>query len=166
MVIHQNFAHQRILYEEILKSITVQEAVSQQLLFPLNLTFSNPHLAIVESIREQLEYTGFVFGDFKNESVEITGIPVGLKESNVESLLGQLIADFENDVPGEGFSQNDLLAKSLAKNMAIKSGTPMEPQAQEHLINQLFACKEPSVSPDNRPTIITLGASDFDKRFQ
>ena len=166
MVIHQHLAHQRILYEEILKSITVQEAVSQQLLFPLNLSFNKPHLTIIESIREQLEYTGFVFGEFKNETVEISGIPVGLKESNVEALLGQLINDFENDVPGEGFSQNDLLAKSLAKNMAIKTGTPMEPQAQEHLIDQLFACKEPSVSPDNRPVVITLGSTDFDKRFQ
>lgn len=165
IVIHQHLAHQRILYEEFLKSITVQEAVSQQLLFPLELHFSTPHLALLESIREQLEFTGFVFGEFKNDHLEISGIPVGLKDSGVESLLNDLIADLENNVPGEGFSQNDLLAKSLAKSMAIKTGVSLNVEAQEHLINQLFACKEPSVSPDNRTVLITLSASDFDKRF-
>jgi len=165
IIIHQHLAHQRILYEEFLKSITVQEAVSQQLLFPLELNFSKPHMALLEGIREQLEYTGFVFGDFKDEILEISGIPVGLKEGNVESLLNRLLADFENNVPGEGFSQNDLLAKSLAKNMAIKTGKPLEKEEQEHLINQLFACKEPSVSPDNRVVLITLSVDDLDKRF-
>ncbi len=165
MVIHQHLAHQRVLYEEFLKSITIQEAVSQQLLFPLVLNFTNPQMTLLESIREQLEYTGFVFGSFGEESIEISGLPVGLKESSVEGILHQLLADFENDVPGEGFSQNDILAKSLAKSMAIKTGVSLKVEAQEHLINQLFACKEPSVSPDNRPVVITLSVSDLDKRF-
>jgi len=165
MIIHQNLAHQRILYEEFLKSITVQGAVSQQLLFPLQLPFSKPHIGIIHALKEQLEFTGFDFASISDTTLEISGIPIGVKESNVNGIFEQLIDDFENDIPGAGFSTNDLLAKSLAKSMAIRSGTPLELEAQEHLINQLFACKEPSVSPDNRPVLFTMEGSDFDKKF-
>lgn len=165
LVIHQNLAHQRILYEELLKNITVQEAVSQQLLFPLQLSFSNPDVVLIEDLKEQLEHTGFVFSQIKDGTVEISGIPVSISESQVETVLSQLVTDIKEEVPDAGFSQNDLLAKSMAKSMAVKTGTALKQEAQLHLVHQLFACKEPSVSPGNRPVLITLDANDFDKKF-
>lgn len=165
LVIHQHLAHYRVLYEELLKNITVQEAVSQQLLFPLQLYFSKPDLEILEKVREQLEYTGFVFAQSNNDSLEITGIPVTLTESQAASTLEQLVCDIRDEVPDAGFSQNDLLAKSMAKSMAIKTGMVLNREAQEHLVHGLFACKEPSVSPDNTPTLVTIDANDLDKKF-
>ncbi len=165
LVIHQNLAHQRVLYEELLKNMTLQEAVSQQLLFPLQFQFSKPKVALLQTIKEQLEFTGFNFSEIKGEKVEITGIPANVLESSIEGILEQVLSDIENEVPDAGFSQNDLLAKSLAKSLAVKSGTSMSRQEQEHLINQLFACKEPSVSPSNKPVLLTLEAADFDKKF-
>ncbi|MBX2828587.1 MAG: DNA mismatch repair endonuclease MutL [Flavobacteriaceae bacterium] len=165
MVIHQHLAHQRILYEELLKNMTVQEGVSQQLLFPVQLGFSKPKLELLGTIREQLEHTGFVFSSWEDEMIGIHGIPAGIKESNVEGILEQVLSDLEHEVPEAGFSQNDVLAKSLARSMAIKTGMSMEKEEQEHLIHQLFACKEPSVSPDNRPVLIMLNANDLDKKF-
>ena len=165
MVIHQNLAHQRILYEEVLKNITVKEAVSQQLLFPLLLSFSIPEMEILKKVKEQLEHTGFVFSQIKKDSLEISGIPVTLVESQAEIVLSQLIEDITNEVPDAGFSQNDLLAKSMAKSMAVRSGAPLNKEEREHLVHQLFACKEPSVSPSNRPVLITMNANDFDKKF-
>lgn len=165
MVIHQHRAHERVLYEELLKNITMQEAVSQQLLFPLQLQFSKPDIDILLKIEEQLTQTGFVFSEIKEESLEINGIPVSVLESQIESILQQLITDIRDEVPEAGFSQNDLLAKSMAKSMAVKTGTVLDSEAREHLVNQLFACKEPSVSPSNRTVIVTMGATDFDKKF-
>ncbi len=165
MVIHQHLAHQRILYEELLKNITVQEAVSQQLLFPLQLQFSKPDIKVLEKVREQLEHTGFVFSALKDEQIEISGIPVSIIESHVENVLESLINDIKEEVPDAGFSQNDLLAKSMAKSMAIKTGTALNKVEREHLINQLFACKEPSMSPYNKPILVTFDVTDFDKKF-
>ena len=165
MVIHQNLAHQRILYEELLKNITVKEAVSQQLLFPLQLHFSKPDVAIIEKIREQLEHTGFVFSELKDETIEISGIPVLILESHVVNLLSQLVHDIKEEVPDSGFSQNDMLAKSMAASMAIKTGISLNREEREHLINQLFACKEPTVSPTNKPVFTTLEVNDLDKKF-
>jgi len=165
LVIHQNLAHQRVLYEEILKNITLQEAVSQQLLFPLKLQFSKPDIEIIKSIQEQLEHTGFVFSTLKDDTLEISGIPVAVLESDIKNVLEQLLADIKGEVPDAGFSQNDLLAKSLAKSLAVKVGTSLNKEEQEHLIHQLFACKEPAVSPNNKPVLITLDVAGIDKKF-
>ena len=165
MMIHQNLAHQRILYEELLKNITVKEAVSQQLLFPLQLHFSKLDVEIIKKVREQLENTGFVFSEIEGETIEITGIPVMVMESHVANLLGQLIHDVKEEVPNSGFSQNDMLAKSMAASMAIKSGSPLNSEERENLINKLFACKEPTVSPNNRPVFSVIGVEEIDKKF-
>lgn len=133
MVIHQQLAHQRVLYEELLKNMTVQEAVSQQLLFPLQISLPAPHIDIINSIKEQLEHTGFVFNSIGGDALEIGGIPVGIAESSVDGILQELIGDIETEVPDAGFSQNDVLAKSMAKSMAIKTGAPLNAEAREHL---------------------------------
>lgn len=165
MVIHQHLAHQRVLYEEFLRNITVKEAVSQQLLFPLEIALTKSDLEILRKVKEQLEHTGFLFEDFSEEKISISGIPVGLNNSNAGAVLEQLITDIRDDVPDAGFSLNDLLAKSMARAMAIKSGTSLNKEEREHLVNRLFACKEPTVSPDNTPVLITLDVTELEKRF-
>ena len=165
LVIDQHRAHTRILYEELLKNITVSAAVSQQLLFPLKLHFNSQEVEMIKELQDSLEQTGFVFGELTNEGIEITGIPTLVSESEVEMMLEQLLSDFEKDVPDNGFSQTDLLAKSLAKGMAIKSGTILNNTEQQHIVNRLFACKEPSLSPANRSVFITLTVDELDKKF-
>ena len=165
LVIDQHRAHTRILYEELLKNITVSAAVSQQLLFPLNLQFNTHEVEILRQLKDSLEQTGFVFSELKGDSAEIVGIPTLISESEVAILLEQLIADFENDVPDKGFSQTDVLAKSLAKGMAVKSGTLLNNTEQQHIVNRLFACKEPSLSPTNRSIFVTLTVGELDKKF-
>ncbi|MDG1394140.1 MAG: DNA mismatch repair endonuclease MutL [Flavobacteriaceae bacterium] len=165
LVIDQNRAHERILYEEFLRKTTVNEAVSQQLLFPLQLNFSKSEFTILTDLQQALETTGFVFSSFTIESVELTGLPVGVKESEVQSVFDQLIHDIEHEVPDVNFSLSDLLSKSLAKSLAIKNGKKLEIQEQEYIVNTLFSCKEPSVSPSNKTIFTTLKVEDLDKKF-
>jgi DNA mismatch repair protein MutL len=165
LLIDQNKAHQRVLYEDFLKHITVKEAMSQQLLFPLVLHFSKQDIEIIKQLKQDLEYTGFIFQDITKESVEITGVPVSVPESEVSILLEQLVSDVENEVPDANFSVTDLIAKSLAKSLSIKNGQKLNHTEQEHLVNSLFACKEPAVSPSNRNTFITMTVDELDKKF-
>lgn len=166
VIIDQHRAHQRILYEELLRNITVKESVSQQLLFPLVLNYSSSELGLLIQLKEGLENTGFVFGKVADETLEITGIPTSLPESEVPIVIEQLLSDLENEVPDTGFSQTDTLAKSMAKSMAVKAGEALDAVSREHLVNSLFACKEPSVSPNNRTTFITMGAEELDRKFK
>lgn len=165
LLIDQNRAHQRILYEGLLRSMTVKEAVSQQLLFPLQLHFSSNELTVLQQVKEDLEATGFVFSKFNKESIDIIGVPVNVPDSEVSIILEQLISDVEQEVPDSNFSATDLLAKSMAKSLAIKTGQSLNNAEQEHLVNSLFACKEPSVSPTNRATFITLNVDELDRKF-
>ena len=165
VIIHQHLAHQRILYEDLLRNISVKEAVSQQLLFPLQLAFSSQDIALLSNLRDQLKTAGFVIEKLEDETMEISGIPVHINESSVQEIMERLLDDMKQDVPGESFSQFDVLAKSLAKTMAIKVGEPLSEEEQEHLINQLFACTEPTLSPTNRRLLITLDIDYLDNKF-
>ncbi|HLT32168.1 MAG TPA: hypothetical protein VKZ98_00130, partial [Aquaticitalea sp.] len=165
LLIDQNKAHQRILYEGFLKNMTIKEAVSQQLLFPLQLHFTPNEMTILEQVKGDLEATGFVFSKFSNEEIDVIGVPVNVPDSEVSIILEQLISDVEQEVPDSHFSAVDLLAKSMAKSLAIKTGQSLNNMEQEHLVNSLFACKDPSVSPTNRTTFITLNVDELDKKF-
>ncbi len=165
VIINQNRAHQRILYEELLRSITMANAVSQQLLFPLKLSFSKTEITLLETVKEQLQNTGFVFGEQSMGEIEFTAIPTVVSEKEVSVLLEQLLSDLENEVPDTGFSQTDLLAKSIAKSVAIRTGVELAPEQLQYMANSLFACTEPTITPDNKPTFITLTIDDIDKKF-
>ncbi|MFS4492319.1 DNA mismatch repair endonuclease MutL [Maribacter sp. 2308TA10-17] len=165
IVIDQSRAHQRVLYEKFLKNITIQKAVSQQLLFPLSLSFSPSDITILEDIRESLTTIGFIFSKMESETVEIKGVPVQVSESEVGMVLDQLISDFQMEISGDGFSQTDILAKTLAKTLSVKTGEILEQESQIALVNDLFACKEAMVSPFNKPVYITITENDIDKKF-
>lgn len=165
VIMDQGRAHQRILYEQFLTNMTVQQASSQQLLFPLQMYFSNNELKLIAELKPSLENTGFVFEAFDTDSIHISGIPVNTTESEISMVLEQLLSDLQDGIPDSSFSQNDTIAKSMAKSLAVKTGTYLTEKEQENLVNNLFACKEPNVSPFQKPTFITMRVEDIDKRF-
>ena len=164
VIIHQARAHQRILYERFLRNITVKQATSQQLLLPLKLHFSLPQIGVLEELKERLEFIGFMF-KVDGDTIVFSGIPVNTSESDVPVILEQLLADFQEDIPDNGFSQTDFFAKSLCKTLAIKTGDPLNRNAREALVNNLFACKDPTVSPFNKPVYMTTTLDELDKKF-
>ena len=165
VIVDQQRAHQRVLYEEFLASMTVRQSASQQLLFPLSLFFSPSDRALIESMKPSLEGAGFMFIDDTDGHVVISGVPVNVTESEVSIVLEDLISDLQDGIPENSFSQNDSIARSLARSVAVKTGTYLSEKEQESLVNALFACKEPNVSPFNKPTFITMSVEDLDKKF-
>lgn len=165
LVIDQRKAHERILYEQFLTNITVHKASSQHLLFPLELYFSTEEMQLLHQLQPVLEATGFVFDAFNSNAVQISGLPILMVESEVSIVLEELISNLENEIPESSFSQSDSIAKSMAKSLAVKTGTYLTVKEQENLVNSLFACKEASVSPFQKPTFITLTVEDLDKKF-
>ena len=165
LVIDQNRAHQRILYEKFLRDITVKEGVSQQLLFPVEIEFSNSELQILREIKDSLSNIGFVFEDFDNNQVKLNGVPLVMTEHKVTVLLDQLIADYQEGRAEEGISQADLLAKILCKSLAVKGGEPLAQESQRALVSDLFSCKDPVLSPFKKMTYITISENEIDKKF-
>ena len=165
VIIDQQRAHQRVLYEQFLTNMTVKQAASQQLLFPLNLFFSSNEMKLMAELQLSLVNTGFVFEATNEDHVVISGLPVNVSESEVSIVLEQLLSDLQDGIPDSSFSQNDCIAKSMSKSLAIKTGAYLTEKEQENLVNGLFACKEPNVSPFQKPTFITMRVEDIDKKF-
>ncbi|MFA9191841.1 DNA mismatch repair endonuclease MutL [Flavobacterium sp. FZUC8N2.13] len=165
VIVDQQRAHQRVLYEQFLTNMTVHQASSQQLLFPLNLYFSSSEMELIDELKLSLVNTGFVFEETNDDHVVISGIPVNVTESEISMVLEQLLSDLHDGIPENSFSQNDTIAKSMAKSLAVKTGISLTIKEQENLVNGLFACKDPNVSPFQKPTFITMRVEDIDKKF-
>ena len=165
VLINQSLAHQRILYEQFLESITVKEANSQQLLFPVKISLTSAEIDMIYTIKTELENAGFSFDEFTKDSVTIKGIPVSVTESEITIILEELLNDINLEVPDASFSHFDVMAKSFAKTLSIKTGTLLSEKEQESLVNNLFSCKEPTVSPFGKATFKTLTLNQIDNLF-
>ena len=163
--INQNLAHQRILYEEFLENITVKEAMSQQLLFPLEISFNKTDIELIKNIKEDLENIGFLFDSILDDTIVVKGMPVTIVESQITTIIEELLEAIKNDIPDTSFSQLDIMAKSLAKSLAIKTGSKLDLKEQEELVNKLFSCKQPDLSPFGKTTFITINIDEIDKKF-
>ena len=165
LIIDQGRAHQRVLYEKFLKSITVKETLSQQLLFPISLIFSKTELAVLKEIKGSLTSLGFAFGPFTLDEIQITGIPQLINESEIAIILDQLISDYQMEISENGFTQSEVLSKGLCKSLAVKTGEILDYESQQALVNALFACKETNRSPFNKLIYVTITERDIDNKF-
>ncbi len=165
LLIHQHRAHYRILYEEFLKNITVEQGLTQQLLFPLVISLSRHEVRMLKEIKPMLESVGFHFSNWEEEEIHISGAPSLISEREISSVLDRVLADYEQDLPENEFEVSKNLARILAKNTAIKTGTTLNSDEQLSIINRLFACKMPNLSPENHTVFIRLNSEDLDKRF-
>ena len=165
VIINQNRAHQRILYENFLKYITVQGNDSQKLIYPVEVQLSIKEIAIIENFKTQLNNSGFLFDTINNETLSFSSLPSSIEKENLESVIRSLLDNINNEIPDDNFSQTDMISKSLSKSMAIKNGQHLSTSEMDFIVNGLFACKEPNISPFNKRTYITLTKEDLDNKF-
>ena len=165
VIINQNRAHQRILYENFLKYITVQGNDSQKLIYPVEVQLSIKEIAIIENFKTQLNNSGFLFDTINNETLSFSSLPSSIEKENLESIIRSLLDNINNEIPDDNFSQTDMISKSLSKSMAIKNGQHLSASEMDFIVNGLFACKEPNISPFNKRTYITLTKEDLDNKF-
>ena len=164
LIINATRAHQRILYERFTKTIRTGISVSEQLLFPLEFEFSPTEVLSIISLSSVLETAGFLF-ETEGNKVRVLGLPTLVKESQALEILKDLIADNMEDIPQENFSQEDILAKNLAKTLSIRSGQSLSSEEQEQLIADLFSCKECNVSPFGKKIFTELSINEIDSKF-
>lgn len=164
LIINATRAHQRILYERFTKNIRTGISVSEQLLFPLEFEFSPTEVLSIISLSSVLETAGFLF-ETEGNKVRVLGLPTLVKESQALEILKDLIADNMEDIPQENFSQEDILAKNLAKTLSIRSGQSLSSEEQEQLIADLFSCKECNFSPFGKKIFTELSINEIDSKF-
>ena len=165
LVINQNRAHERILYEQLLRQLTVQNGVSQQLLFPISIERPQEEVTILKQLQTELESVGFLFKKLENSSIQIEGLPLDLKTTDVEVLLDSIINFQQEELPEGNFSQVDRLAARMASKMAIKTGDALNKQQMEQMINELFACKEAELTAQGKKVFINITGENLNSKF-
>ncbi len=165
LIIDQSRAHQRILYERFLSSITSKKCVSQQLLFPLKIELSLKQTEEYNLIKDILVSLGFQMRLKKQMLLEIIGSPEHCPHSKIEGVIEILLSGESAGFSREHFSQADQIAKTLAKSLAIKTGKKLEAEEQQSLLDDFFGCKETRVSPFNKPIFINLGKTEIEQKL-
>lgn len=166
MMIDQQAAHERILYEQFLQQLEARQGTSQQSLFPQTLDLDPADTALIQGLLPEIQALGFQLREFGKNTFVIEGVPAELGSGIHErEAIAQLLEDFKNNRPGDPLSKRQNLAKSLARSAAIKAGTALTQQEMAELIDRLFACQSANISIQGKPVILTFTVQELLAQF-
>ncbi len=166
LLIDQNAAHQRILYERALASLDAESALeSQELLFPEIIELSPTEASVIPELLPTLEKLGFHLELFGKNTYQLRGTPRDLPFSRSVEAIRTLVADvLGGENPGN--PTHETLAKAWAKSNAIQAGDKLNTEEMTHLMAGLLSAQDPMSSPSGRPTLMRLPVSEINKRFK
>lgn len=164
LFVHVARAHQRILYERFRRTMLQGHSLSQSLLFPLEFEYTPSEILALEPMLPDLRNAGFMI-EIAGNLVRFTGLPPMIKESQVQGFLYDLLERAIEDIPQEIITQEEMLAKILAKNLAIRAGQTLSGEEQEQLVYDLFTCQEPQLSPFGKKTYTEMTVSELESRL-
>ncbi len=165
LIIDQQRAHERILYEHYSQQ-SIKETASQQILFPVQCSFSAADAEIISEILPDLRDMGFEMNTLGNTVFVATAIPAEVKESEVQTLLNEIVEDYKNSLMQKFVDKQKSVALSMAKRLAVRNGKKLKQEEMQNIIAQLFSCKVPNVSPFGKKTMIIMKDNDLTEKFK
>ncbi|MEO6631124.1 MAG: DNA mismatch repair endonuclease MutL [Mucilaginibacter sp.] len=166
MLINQQAAHERILYERFLQQLQNHSGVSQQSLFPESVTLNSSDFELLKELLPDIRALGFDIREFGKNTVVVEGVPADLNNTSEHEILEQLLEGFKNNQSILKLDKRDNLARSLARNAATKAGVKMSLEEMNELIDQLFACQMPNVALNGKLVITTFTLNELLERFE
>lgn len=166
MIIDQQHAHERVLYERYVKQMNANHSASQQLLFPVNVELNAADYELMLQLADEIKLLGFDFSEFGKNTLIVHGIPADLTEHSTRQMIEQLINNFKNNEQELNLDKRDNLAQAMARSMGIKTGQKLTNEEMANLVNELFACQMPYSSPQSKPTLTTFALTDLERRFK
>ena len=163
LIINQQRAHQRILYEKFLKSLTSEKMVTQELIFPIKIKLSKKELVLFDEYHKNLKAIGFKI-KLSGSNLEIKSAPSIFNHDNLEDIILNLFSMIDNG-NFDSFSKSDFLSKALSNVASIKSGRTLSVKEQQILVDDLFACKEFLTCPFNNQIFVTLSKEELDEKL-
>jgi DNA mismatch repair protein MutL len=165
MILDQQVAHERILFEKFLQQLKNKGAESQQSLFPQTVTFSAPDFALVLEMEQEIKALGFRFEVFGKNTIVINGIPANLTSGREKELFEGLIDQFKINQSELSLPIQENLARALARRAGIKNGQKLMREEMQSLIDNLFACRTPNYSPEGKPTYFIFELNKIESYF-
>ncbi len=165
MMIDQQRAHERILFERFLNRLANQQPSSQNSLFPEQIELSPLDYAMLLELAPSLEKAGVLIENFGNNTVVINGLPAETNQINPVRFIETLLEQIKNHRSDTKLENHEKLALSLARSSGIKSGKKLSQQEMEQLLHELFMCEIPHYTPKGKPVIVTFTREELAKKF-
>lgn len=170
ILIDQQLAHERILFERYNHQLEKQKGVSQKLLFPQTITLPPADALLLKEILADVNALGYDVQEFGQNTFVVHGIPSDLsmlaKKGNEQQIIESLLEQYQANLQELKIDKRSSLARSMAYNMAIKRGQSLSVEEMKALADQLFACEMPYVAPNGQPTFITQKLDALEKQFE
>ncbi len=166
ILIDQQAAHERIMYERYLRMLEKNRNESQRQLFPQSLDLNAADAQILLQILPEINSLGFDIQEFGKNSFVIHGFPADIIQENEKKMVEEMIEQYKMNAQVTKLSKRENLAKSLAYSSSIKAGKKLSVEEMKTLIDELFACENAFTAPNGRFTFITIGNDELEKRFE
>ena len=167
LLIDQEAARERILYEEYVAAQSQAGGASQALLFPRPVAFSPADFAVLQELTEPLHALGFRFSEFGRYTVAVEAIPAGMPAQGEKELLEGLVEQFRSAPGPLKLDRREQLARALARRVAASTAATRLPEAELNaLADRLFACQVPGYTPDGRKTLVMLDGQQLAEFFR
>ena len=163
IVIDQNLAHFRILFEKYLKELEINGGVSQQELFPQALSLNVNDASLLKELLPELEKLGFVLEQANPTTFMINGTPADAAGSDAVALLEKILDNYKINRTDLQLDKKLNLAKTLAAQLSIKPQTRLSEMEMQNLVDDLFACSVAEVAPNGKKIYVILNMEDYFK---
>ena len=165
ILVHQQAAHERILYERYKTAATGVRIPSQKSLFPVSLTLSPADAILLSELLPDLQVLGYDIGPFGKDSFIIQGTPADVGGGNEKGVLENLLEQYKNFTSEIRFSRREKLIRTMARQQAIKPGTMLTEKEMRTLVDELFACAQHNITPGGDPTYIEFKKDYIERLF-
>jgi DNA mismatch repair protein MutL len=164
-LIDQHAAHERILFEAMMRTWGDHMVESQALLEPVTLSFSHSESLLVEQQIELLKALGFDIELFGRDTFRLRAIPAMVSNTDPSSALRSVVDEIEEDERPLADAVEARIVARVCKRAAVKSGQVLSLEEQRNLIRDLEACETPRTCPHGRPTMIHLSVESLERQF-
>jgi DNA mismatch repair protein MutL len=165
ILINQQFAHERILFEKFQRQLSEGKKPSQTQLFPEKMELSEEDKQILLEILPDINTLGFDVQEFGHNTFIIQGIPADIPAGDEREIIEKLIEQFKTNTKVVKLNKRDNIARSLALSSAIKVGKPLQPAEMTQLVDELFACQNPYIAPNGKFVFVSFDLHELDRRF-
>ncbi|UAY51908.1 DNA mismatch repair endonuclease MutL [Ferruginibacter albus] len=165
MVIHQQNAHERVLYEKFITAIAGKHIAVQQSLFPATIDLVPQDAVLLNELLPDLKFLGYQIEPFGNNSFVVQGTPADIEQGNEKVIIERVLEQYKHFSSDLKFNQREKLLRSLAWQQSVKAGTALTEKEMKVLIEDLFACNAPNITPNGKPTYTEFKKNEMDKMF-
>lgn len=165
LLINQQSAHERILYDKYVAAAVGKTISTQRSLFPVTLQLSTQDAVLLGDLAIDLNEMGYLIEPFGKDAFVIQGTPADLPPGNEKAVLETVLEQFKNFSSERNFSKREKLTRLLATQYAIRPGMPLTEKEMRKLAEELFACAQPNISPAGHPTYVEFRKEYLEKLF-